>query len=1646
MNDGFMRADGYIDIDVTRNVTLLDVEVDYNEDGLQLTGDPPDTSMAYLNVSAGGSISLGGLIDANGTLNHENFVSLVAVTDIENTRSDTDSNFMDVYSTVLNADTGIGNIKSIRLDSVEVAATNTTSGDIVLINEISSPGIYSTDQVITQLTDHEANVHTGITNNTAGGTISYTTTQNLNIDQSITSDGIINIAADTLGVNAALTSVGTTTLTGSTGINLGASITTTDSAILLDGDVTRSTVDAVVLDTGLGAGDVTITGTLESDADTRNLEVIAGLGNVDFQDDILDGATDLNNLTITSAVNVNFDDVYLLGNLTQTASGTGTTTFEQMVSVGGLIDIDTVTIDINAALTSAGTTTLTGSAGINLGAGINTTNSSIILDGLVIRDAIDAVALDTGTGAGDITLTGTLATDADTRNLEVIAGLGNIDFQDDILDGATDLNNLTITSAANVNFDDVYLLGNLTQAASGTGTTTIEQMINVGGFIDIDTDTIDVNVALTSVGTTTLTGTTAINLGAGINTTDSTILLEGDVTRDTVDALALDTGSGAGNVTITGTLSTDADTRGIEIIAGLGNVNFQGDILDGATDLGSLIITSAADVQFDNAVNVAGIIDINTTTMTLDDVMNTINDGTITITNTGLASINADITSEGSVHFNSTGEISMGADVETTDAGSVVQVDNSVLTITGDRTLTANNGNIILDEVSTDTPGSNTLELIAGTGNITIDDNIGTNFNKLAGLTISGANNVSFTDMAATIDTTDLTISNVSDLQINGAVNIGGDVDIQTTDMQLNAALITTSDTANGDVTIDNAGLLNINSNMLLSGLFIQDSSADTGQTSISGNIITVNNNITFDEALTLTGDVRLDIGSGFLSQILFNNTVDDSTGIYKLTLDAGNSGSISFQDAVGSLTPLNALEIVSASQIDVVSTLSAGAGNIAMTGGIVNLNNAVSTIADGTLTITNSSVLTIANTADLNLEGAFLQDGNGPVNLSGNITTTGDDITLERIVTLNDSVAVSTGGSGGNILFSNNVSGLSSYNQDFTLTAGTGSIRFDGMVGDSTTSLGDLDIVSAAGGVTAESTIDVAFLSINNGGIVSLNNTVSARDGLSSAGTFFTNSSNISTTNSNITINHNQDVAIDGALNSGTGIIDIDAGDELTILANIITNNGNVFIDSDGPATIESNGDITTNGGNVAFGEDKNGDLLISGDVETGGGSATFNVDTTLGRDLNIETANGNIAFNEKLDAENVADQGLYINPGTGNVHFYGPVGQTRMLGDLQIDGSDGGVDADSQFKANSITINDGGSVTLNSAVVTQGTFRSSGTDFNMADGALIDSGSSTIDITADGNVTLGGLKTTSSSSLAVKIESGGDVIDGGQSHLEIDAANGTLDIKADGGIGENDQLEIKVASLNAHSRVAGDIGIVETDGNVLNFVHTTDGDIYVKAGEDIEATDILAGGNGTVTLISGGGDITLDTVKAGDLGDSTVSLSAVNGNIDGGIFEGSSADLYAITIGLTEKPTANVSTLTIATSGESGGYSGKLGSGTNLTTRPPEDDITGPGKIYIDGFPLFNLDENATKDVGNISGAQENVQQMLSDASSSDFYSEPPLLVSIDIADPGTEEDYEDEEEEDDDLDLDADDEEDDLDADEECEKDEDGKCIDE
>jgi hypothetical protein len=163
-----------------------------------------------------------------------------------------------------------------------------------------------------------------------------------------------------------------------------------------------------------------------------------------------------------------------------------------------------------------------------------------------------------------------------------------------------------------------------------------------------------------------------------------------------------------------------------------------------------------------------------------------------------------------------------------------------------------------------------------------------------------------------------------------------------------------------GNLQANSAGTTRFNSTVNASRL---STDAD-GETQLNGNV-TTNGIQSYGDNLRLDNSISLTSNNANIS---FAGTVDSQTGeTNALTVNQG-LGNTTFSNAVGSNTAV---------------------GNVA---------------------IANSGSLTLNSAANMNLAGAFLQNGTGAISIGSNITTTNANITFNGPVTQTGDVALTAG------------------------------------------------------------------------------------------------------------------------------------------------------------------------------------------------------------------------------------------------------------------------------------------------------------------------------------------------------------------------------------------------------------------------------------------------------------------------------------------------------------------------------------------------------------------------------------------------------------------------------------------------------------
>ena len=292
------------------------------------------------------------------------------------------------------------------------------------------------------------------------------------------------------------------------------------------------------------------------------------------------------------------------------------------------------------------------------------------------------------------------------------------------------------------------------------------------------------------------------------------------------------------------------------------------------------------------------------------------------------------------------------------------------------------------------------LTLNAGTGNISFIGNVGAT-SRLLSLTIATAANVTLAASSSLRTDSLVQLSGTAATTFNGPVIVPGVLGIQLTGN--NFAFNSTVQTLNNaSLTVTNSGTLTFAGTGTLSGAFTQNNS--TGPVILSGSI-TAGQPISFSGPVTLSGTPSLNTAAANQT-INFLNAVGGSGN---LVLAAGSGGDITFLGNVGtSGSPVGNFTInsshnviaqsVFAESVQIVSSTGVatvngilntnGAAGINLVGHDFFLNGAFTTTGGGSFVVTNSGLITDTSPALRSVDGSYTQNGTGPVNFAGTLTT----------------------------------------------------------------------------------------------------------------------------------------------------------------------------------------------------------------------------------------------------------------------------------------------------------------------------------------------------------------------------------------------------------------------------------------------------------------------------------------------------------------------------------------------------------------------------------------------------------------------------------------------------------------------------------
>ncbi|MEL0601315.1 MAG: CHAT domain-containing protein [Planktothrix rubescens PR222] len=869
--------------------------------------------------------------------------------------------------------------------------------------------------------------------------------------------------------------------------------------------------------------------------------------------------------------------------------------------------------------TQTGNITLTGSSenGLN-GFGVNLNQSNI--------STVDGTIKITGTPAGINNSVAVYISDSNIAS----TGTGNIDLNGN--NNATGNNN-----------DGISILNNSLISSTGTGNITLSGVSGQGNISE--------GIFIANGKIQTLNSDIKINgLGQGLTSSIGIFIGDGGEIVST----------GIGNINLDGLSSaTGNSSHGIALFGGAnitatatGNINLVGSSSQTPDSHGILILDNPIIGVINGNLNLTGVSSSSLGGQGIllgNSLIQSSGTGSINLTGTG----NSTGSESNGIILINTAEINSLASGNINIQGRSAAVANSqAVGIFGESKIQSNTGSILIDGVNNGENGENTNSVIIG---------------ENTPITTTGSGSI--------------TISGNRDLLINSVTNTGGEINLQSSEGNINSSfgIIDSSSIqgSGGNIAINAAG------NIRVAGINARGNTQG-GSVSLTSanNIITVTDNIN-TSATTGQGNT--------ITVSATNGEINTQAGI----LDSSSSDN---------------------------------------DGGNQTLN------ASGTITLGGINTSTASNSTNSQAGTLDISSGNNTINLTGDINTSatkgqGSDVNFNANVILpKPNITINTTGnnSGGNVTFNGTINGgidptptlplLMGGRNSLTLETGTGDATFSQAIGDS---LPLQNLIINSGNVVTQSAVTVengginvnATQNINLGDTITANNSpidVSATGDITTAD-IISNGSRISLTSNTGNINTASGILNSSSTTENAGEINLNAAKNLTIGAVITRTESNLGTSQAGTLTLSGNTINLTNnidtsatigsGNNIIF----NSPVILDADIVTLNTSGT--------------ARSGNVTFNNTVDSNTPGTANLTLEAGTGTVNINQAIGATNPLNTLNLTSGDVNSNGGINLEGEGININSSGTVNLTQPITATNT--------------------ATININAENNITTANLTT---------------------------------------------------------------------------------------------------------------------------------------------------------------------------------------------------------------------------------------------------------------------------------------------------------------
>ncbi|WNO07824.1 YDG domain-containing protein [Teredinibacter sp. KSP-S5-2] len=1462
-------------------------------------------------------------------------------------------------TSVVNAGTfttgALGDINAGAGFSQTGTGTNTLAGDITTTNDDIG---FAT--AITLTGDVALNTGAGIGGVTLGSTVDggqaltvtagtgdATLSGNLGASTALASASVsganVNLHDVTTSGAQTYTATGGIT-TNSTYLSEGGAITFAGNLIVEDALIVNTTANA-----NAGAA-IAFNGTVNSATlETNAVTLTAGIGNIDF--DAAWGATDaLGAVAINSAANLTLDSTFNGASLVQSA-GTGTTTFVDNLTTSGI-------------------------------AGVNITNTNIVLDGLTVNAE---------TGNGVVRMAGVTTLNND---LIITRGTGAVTFASTLDSQVAEANSLTIngTGSGSVAFtgavgNNVALGTVLIQSATAiTAGSSIDAanlgleassdvtLTDAGNDVDILAATLSSNAALSFVDADGLTigdvGTlSGLNDGAGTSNVSLTVngLLNQSVGSliSLAGNLTIDTSAfNAGNVSV-----TNADVGGTELgnsfVSGDFTLDSAGDITQSAgaylrvggnfnTPTGTFVEGDTSDnffaggggISADNEIRLNGVITLemvgndlratdhnaNVQTVVEADLAG----GVLVVSDAGGESITpaADVSAVMLTENNLiTGALSIITDGTYTSGGATNEtgiLQSSALNLPG-------NISLVVQESAANTDGS----IVAGEGLFVLDNAA----NVFAGSVSVDAENMDVQLAGEGAGASAIQLGNVKAgqflLDITQGATQAANTAIRANELVVRGAGATLLDGANRiddfAANVSDAFTLNIGATYTGAATteVITINPFDAG-----GAVVGLT---TSDDAINISSGIDLDItnainsGAAQTSITATNNlninlcsaasTCNPGLTISNTELALVSAGATRFITQNNQDIYLSGVTEAGTANTGLIELVSADAIDFATLAGAVSpadnlFTSGVNATAVGSVNVgTNRSIET--NGAALNLTGAQVNLNNGST-----LNSEGGSQTLTGSVQVGGTVLLTSGAGAGDISIVNSVDGAA----DLSVTAGTGNIDFQSDLG-ATTGLSSMTASAANIALNNVSTSGNQSYTAATGITTNNSNYVTQGGSVAFAGNLtLNNAMTVDTTNSGANA-AGANITFTGTVNSQAS-----EANALTLTAGTAGN-----VDMQGNAGQGINGELgavqIVSANQVDMQNIVAGSLSVMAtnidlnsttyDANTGAISLNGTVDLDLGAaTASLTTANQNITLGNVSDAG--SDSALSLNAGSGVLAASGVSGVTTLTVTQT-----GGASFSSNVAATTVTLTDTTGAIVFNGDLTADTLNTAAQDYSVSllggatvtnDATLLNTGAVTLGNAATDTTTFtGGLDTTAASAtnVAGTLATTNTQMDLGAVTLGADTAltsgSGAINIASVTDGASSYSLDLGNGTQTGAITVSGNLTVSDLD------TFTSAYDLILNGSSNTVDTDTTLLNTGAVTLGDAGTD---SSIFAGGLDTTAASVTNVAGSV---ATTNTQMDLGAVTLGADTALTSGSAAINIASATDgASSYSLDLGDGT--------------------------------------------------------------------------------------------------------------------